>query len=51
MNPINNADNITNDKKWKVLNEKDRYNIELLLKEGYKIKNKEVILKNTQTQK
>lgn len=39
MNPINNADNTTNDKKWKVLNEKDRYNIELLLKEGYKIKN------------
>ena len=39
MNPINNADDTTNDKKWKVLNEKDRYNIELLLKEGYKIKN------------
>ena len=39
MNPINNADDTTNSKKWKVLNEKDRYNIELLLKEGYKIKN------------
>ena len=36
MNQVNNGNNITNAKKWKVLNEKDRYNIELLIKEGYK---------------
>ena len=32
------CDGITNKRKWKAIDEKERYNIELLLKQGYKVK-------------
>ena len=38
MNPVNSDKSITNKRKWKVIGEKERYNIELLLKQGYKVK-------------
>ena len=38
MNQNNVGDNITKRKKWKVIDEVERYKIEVLLKEGYKPK-------------
>ena len=38
MNQFDGSDDITKGRKWKVLQEKERYNIEMLLKEKYKVK-------------
>ena len=38
MNQNSVADNITKRKKWKVIDEVERYKIEMLLKERYKAK-------------
>ena len=38
MNQNSVCDGITNKRKWKAIDEKERYNIELLLKQGYKVK-------------
>ena len=38
MNQNSVGDNITKRKKWKVIDEVERYKIEVLLKEGYKPK-------------
>ena len=38
MNQFNSSNGITKGRKWKVLQEKERYNIEMLLKEKYKVK-------------
>ena len=38
MNQNSACDGITNKRKWKAIDEKERYNIELLLKQGYKVK-------------
>ena len=38
MNQFNSSNGITKGRKWKVLQEKERYNIEMLLKERYKAK-------------
>lgn len=38
MNQNRVCDGITNKRKWKAIDEKERYNIELLLKQGYKVK-------------
>ena len=38
MNQNSTCNDITNKRKWKGIDEKERYNIELLLKQGYKVK-------------
>ena len=38
MNQNSACNGITNKRKWKAIDEKERYNIELLLKQGYKVK-------------
>ena len=38
MNQFDSSNGITKGRKWKVLQEKERYNIEMLLKEKYKVK-------------
>ena len=38
MNQIDSNNDITKGRKWKALQEKERYNIEILLKEKYKVK-------------
>ena len=38
MNQNSVCNGITNKRKWKAIDEKERYNIELLLKQGYKVK-------------
>ena len=38
MNQFNSSNGITKGRRWKVLQEKERYNIEMLLKEKYKVK-------------
>ena len=38
MNQFDSSNDITKGRKWKVIDEKERYNIELLLKQGYKVK-------------
>ena len=37
MNQFDGSDDITKGRKWKVINEVERYKIEMLLKERYKL--------------
>ena len=44
MNQIDSSNGITKGRKWKALQEKERYNIEMLLKEKYKVKERALAL-------